>query len=163
MKDFDFNVYVIDPKHIKRSIGLVRGKNDKVDAKRIAIFIERNYHDFECWKPCSEAIRSLKILMSQRKSKIKQRKRIKQQMADLKDITFNSSTQKLIKINQKAIKELDRHIHEIETLIRAEINRTRFYNNSSKGSRPYRAYTMLPLGWSPLKPKPSNVWPIQES
>tara|TARA_B100002003_G_C14020845_1_gene492287 strand:+ start:424 stop:555 length:132 start_codon:yes stop_codon:yes gene_type:complete len=43
MKDFDFNVYVIDPKHIKRSIGLVRGKNDKVDAKRIAIFIERNY------------------------------------------------------------------------------------------------------------------------
>ncbi len=27
MKDFDFNVYVIDPKHIKRSIGLVRGKN----------------------------------------------------------------------------------------------------------------------------------------
>ena len=42
-------------------------------------------------------------------------------MADLKDIVFNGSTRKLIKINQKAIKELDRHIHEIETLIRAEI------------------------------------------
>ncbi|MCC4231051.1 transposase, partial [Zunongwangia profunda] len=114
-------VYVIDPKHIKRSIGLVRGKNDKVDAKRIAIFIERNHQDFECWEPCSEAIRSLKILMGQRRSKIKQRKGIKQQMADLKDIVFNGSTRKLIKINQKAIKELDRHIHEIETLIRAEI------------------------------------------
>ena len=121
LKDFDFNVYVIDPKHIKRSIGLVRGKNDKVDAKRIAIFIERNHQDFECWEPCSEAIRSLKILMGQRRSKIKQRKGIKQQMADLKDIVFNGSTRKLIKINQKAIKELDRHIHEIETLIRAEI------------------------------------------
>ena len=59
--------------------------------------------------------------MSQRKSKIKQCKGIKQQMADLKDIVFNGSTRKLIKINQKAIKELDRHIHEIETLIRAEI------------------------------------------
>ena len=100
LKDFDFNVYVIDPKHIKRSIGLVRGKNDKVDAKRIAIFIERNHQDFECWEPCSEAIRSLKILMGQRRSKIKQRKGIKQQMADLKDIVFNGSTRKLIKINQ---------------------------------------------------------------
>src|SRR5690606_40417184 len=71
LESFDFNVYVVDPKHIKRSIGLVRGKNDKVDANRIAVFIERNHQDFECWKPCSEAIKSLKILMSQRKSKIR--------------------------------------------------------------------------------------------
>lgn len=121
LESFDFNVYVLDPKHIKRSIGLVRGKNDKVDAKRIAFFIERNHQDFECWEPCSEAVKSLKILMGQRKSKIKQRKGIKQQMTDLRDIAFNSSTRKLIKINQKAINELDRHIKEIETLIRAEI------------------------------------------
>lgn len=121
LEKFDFKTYVIDPKHIKRSIGLVRGKNDKVDAKRIAIFIERNHQDFECWEPCSEAIKSLKLLMGQRKAKIKQRKGIKQQMGDLKDIAFNGSTRKLIKINQKAIKELDEHIKEIETLIRAEI------------------------------------------
>ncbi|MGO1584697.1 IS110 family transposase [Mesonia sp.] len=56
LEKFDFKTYVIDPKHIKRSIGLVRGKNDKVDAKRIAVFIERNHQDFEGWKPASEAI-----------------------------------------------------------------------------------------------------------
>lgn len=121
LKDFDFNVYVIDAKHIKRSIGLARGKNDKVDAKRIAVFIERNHQDFACWKPSSEAIKSLKILLSQRRSKMKQRKGLLQQIADLKHIAFNESTRKLIRINQKAIKEIDKHIKEIETLIRTEI------------------------------------------
>lgn len=61
LPNFNFTVYVIDPKHIKRSIGLVRGKNDKVDAKRIATF-ERNNEDLDPWEPLSESIYSLKVL-----------------------------------------------------------------------------------------------------
>lgn len=121
LENFSFNVYVVDPKHIKRSIGLVRGKNDKVDAKRIAVFIKRNHQDFKCWEPSSKVIKALKILMSQRSSKVKQRKALLQQIADLKHIAFNKSTKKLIKINQKSIKQLDQNIKEIEALIRAEI------------------------------------------
>ena len=63
LEGFTFNVYVIDPKHIKRSIGLVRGKNDKVDAERIAVFIERNHQDFECWQPASASVKTIKILL----------------------------------------------------------------------------------------------------
>lgn len=121
LKGFHFKIYVVDPKHIKRSIGLVRGKNDKVDAKRIAVFIKRNYQDLECWQPVSESVKALKILLSQRRSKIKQRKSLKQQLSGLKTVAFNKSTKKLIEINDKNVKELDVHIREIETLIREEI------------------------------------------
>lgn len=121
LKGVDFKTYVVDPKHIKRSIGLVRGKNDKVDAKRIAVFIERNYQDFECWQPVSESVKALKILLSQRRSKIKQRRGLKQQLSDLKNIAFNKSTKRLIKISEKGIKEINGHIREIETLIKEEI------------------------------------------
>ncbi|MCX2680033.1 IS110 family transposase [Galbibacter sp. EGI 63066] len=122
LEGFGFKAYVIDPKHIKRSIGLVRGKNDKVDAKRIAVFIERNHHDLDCWQPISKTVKSLKILLAQRRFKVKQRKALKQQIADLKAVAFNKSTQKLIKINLKNIKEINKHVTEIEALIREEVN-----------------------------------------
>ncbi|MGI8893486.1 MAG: IS110 family transposase [Bacteroidia bacterium] len=33
--NFNFKVYVIPPLHLKKSLGLIRGKNDKIDGKRI--------------------------------------------------------------------------------------------------------------------------------
>src|SRR5690606_13503069 len=35
LESYSFRVYVIPPLHLKRSIGLTRGKNDKIDALRI--------------------------------------------------------------------------------------------------------------------------------
>ena len=40
--DMECKFYVVNPLHIKRSLGLVRGKNDKIDAIRIAKFIQKN-------------------------------------------------------------------------------------------------------------------------
>lgn len=122
LAEFDFNTYVLDPKHIKRSIGIARGKNDKVDAKRIATFIERNHQDFDCWEPTSETIKSIKILLSQRRFKVKQKKALAQQMADLKAVKFNKATEELLKINKQNIKEINKHLTKIERLIRQEIN-----------------------------------------
>ncbi|NOJ76754.1 IS110 family transposase, partial [Empedobacter stercoris] len=34
--NYSFTVYVINPLHLKKSMGLVRGKNDKIDSERIA-------------------------------------------------------------------------------------------------------------------------------
>ncbi|KFC19400.1 hypothetical protein IO90_08875 [Chryseobacterium sp. FH1] len=39
LEDFQGTVFVINPLHLSKSLGLQRGKNDKVDAKRIAEFI----------------------------------------------------------------------------------------------------------------------------
>lgn len=66
-----FLVFVINPLHLKKSLGLVRGKNDKVDAERIAWFTDRNRDGLPSWKPYSQAMKKIKVLFSERNSKIK--------------------------------------------------------------------------------------------
>ena len=45
------HVYMVPALHIKRSMGMVRGKNDQVDAQRIALFLARNHSELDRWKP----------------------------------------------------------------------------------------------------------------
>lgn len=48
---------------IIRSLGVQRGKNDKLDAKRIALFAQRNVADFIPYKPQRAVICSIKTLL----------------------------------------------------------------------------------------------------
>ncbi|MBZ9731699.1 IS110 family transposase [Salegentibacter sp. JZCK2] len=118
---YSFNVYVVDPKHIKRSIGLVRGKNDKVDARRIATFIERNKQDFQPWEPLSDSIYSLKILLAERRAEVARIRSLKQRIDGLKQQKSVSSAQTLISRNKKEIQRTQQRVKEIEKLIREEI------------------------------------------
>jgi len=149
LKDFHFKVYVIDPKHIKRSIGLARGKNDRVDAKRIATFIERNHRDFDCWKPLGDNLRDIKILLAQRRHMVRTRSAVKQQNAELKAIRATVTLKNVIKMNLQQIKEIDGHIAKIESLIKNRIARdTELKENMDRimsvpGIGPITAWTLL--------------------
>jgi transposase len=48
--------------HIKQSSGLMRGKNDKIDSYRIALFAYRNRDCARLWQPKREVIKRLKTL-----------------------------------------------------------------------------------------------------
>ncbi len=87
LEQFTFSVYVLNPLHLKKSMGLMRGKNDKIDAERIAHFIERNAQDCELWQPSSEAMKKLKVLLTERKSKVKLKTSLLQQKKNYKSIT----------------------------------------------------------------------------
>ena len=50
--------------HIKQSSGLMRGKNDKIDSYRIALFAYRNRESVKLWQPKREVIKRLKSLSS---------------------------------------------------------------------------------------------------
>src|SRR5690606_3616313 len=67
----DFKVYVINPLHLKNSIGLTRGKNDTVDAQRICAFIEKNYRECPPWQPASPRIQKLKVLLAERNARFR--------------------------------------------------------------------------------------------
>lgn len=132
LAQFNFIVYVIDPKHIKRSIGLVRGKNDKVDAKRIATFIERNNQDFDPWEPLSESIYSLKVLLAERKAEVNRIRSLKQRIDGLNQQKSVSSVQKLISRNRREIQRTQRRVKDIEKLIREEIAKDPALNKEVK-------------------------------
>jgi len=58
---------------IKRSLGIVRGKDDKVDSRAIARYGYRLRDEIETTTLPSEKLRSLKTLLSLRESRVKQR------------------------------------------------------------------------------------------
>ena len=113
---FSFTVYVINPLHLKRSMGLVRGKNDKIDSERIAQFLLKNYMDLQLWKPNSKVIEKIKLLNAERKHRVKIRAGL---LAQTQDDQFLKLTmdKAVFRLNTKLIDVLTKQINEIEDRI----------------------------------------------
>lgn len=60
--DIQLSYYVIPPLHLKKSLGLSRGKNDKVDSFRIAAFLEINLRHLQVYKPPRAVVKKLQLL-----------------------------------------------------------------------------------------------------
>lgn len=99
---------------IKKSIGITRGKNDKVDAQRIAIYA---YEKRESIKPTvlpGEKIEELKSLLSLREKLIRHRTAYKNGLTDLNDC-FREGENDLIKeVQLQMIDTLNEQIEKIE-------------------------------------------------
>ncbi len=117
LERFSFLVYVINPIHIKKSLGLVRGKNDRVDAERITLFIEKNHMDLPQWKPNTESMKQLKVLQTERKYRVKIKSGLIRQRADYKLMNTNGMDKELLKLNESLIRNIDAQISKIEAKI----------------------------------------------
>jgi len=117
LENFDFKVYVINPLHLSKSLGLVRGKNDKIDAHRIALFIEKNEHETRPWKPTSKSIKKLKILITERTSRIKIKRIFLKQQHDYKLMKTIGLDKELLKLNKQMIQKIEAQIVILEKKI----------------------------------------------
>ncbi|UPZ13496.1 IS110 family transposase [Flavobacterium humidisoli] len=122
LEKFNFRVYVISALHIKKSIGLVRGKNDKIDALRICNFIEKNYQENREWKPSSRSIKKIKILLTERALRIKIKKQLMAQQHDYKLMKGIGLDKELKSLNVKLIKSVEEQIKAIENDIEKVIH-----------------------------------------
>lgn len=113
-----FKAFVVHPYHLKKSIGLARGKNDKVDADRIVSFVAKNHEELIPWEPCSQRISQLKVLFAERKAAVKSCTRLKQKRIDCGYLTDKKLRDRLLRINQKNLKYAQEHVKEIEKMIR---------------------------------------------
>src|SRR5882757_8919461 len=120
LSDFKGHMFVIPPLHLKKSLGLTRGKNDKIDAVRIAQFVEKNHQDLKRWQPMPQAIKELKILLSERNLRIKQKKQLSSQQATY-ELLKSGLTKGLQLLNLKMVKVLVDQIRELEKKIQALI------------------------------------------
>jgi transposase len=67
---------------IKQSMGMTRGKNDKIDAERIARYALKNRLELKFWKPEREVIQKLKFLLSYRERLVKIRVQLQAPLED---------------------------------------------------------------------------------
>ena len=62
--------------HIRKTLGVVRGKNDKVDSSRIAMYAYINRHKIKFWNPPRKLIERIAALLSQRSRMNKAKKQL---------------------------------------------------------------------------------------
>lgn len=132
LENFNFKVYVVSPLHIKKSIGLVRGKNDKIDSLRICNFIEKNYQETKEWKPSPCSIKKIKILLTERALRIKIKKQLIVQQHDYKLMKSIGLDRQLQALNIKLIKNIEAQIKIIENYIEEAIFNDNQLNQQQK-------------------------------
>ena len=104
---------------IKKSMGIVRGKTDKIDAFRIAQFGEEKYKQLEPAKPINKSIVALKNLLTFRKGLVRNLATYKGSTKERKHMYEISNADIIIKSSNKLIKQLEA---EIEVLNEAILN-----------------------------------------
>ncbi|MBQ4819035.1 IS110 family transposase [Aquimarina sp. MMG016] len=101
---------------IMRSLGIQRGKNDKIDAIRIAKYVAKNYLELELYQPVPEILDQIKTLITIRERLVKSRADLTKYPNELEHFAPNLS--KLAKKNiKKSVKTFTEEIKRIEEQI----------------------------------------------
>ena len=117
LKDLDHQVYVISPLHLKKSMGLVRGKTDKIDAIRIAAFVSKDHTNLPRWKPSSPTVQKLKILLTERNARVKSKRQLLRHQYDYAKMKHLGLDKPLQKLNKQQLSMLDEQLRIIEKQI----------------------------------------------
>lgn len=128
----EITTHVIPPLHLKKSMGLVRGKNDKIDAIRIARFTQKHHDELDTWEAPREQIKTLKVLLTERNYRIKTKRQLLNMKHDytlMKTIGLDKS---LMKMNKQLIAEIDSQIKRLELQIESLIQTDEQLNKQAK-------------------------------
>lgn len=108
------SVWVENPMQIKKSLGLQRGKNDKIDAKRIAQYAMRSIDRVKLWQPPRAVVDKLKHLSALRERLVETKKRLQTPIDELFKIGNESIAKVLEKSMKKTINGLDTDLKALE-------------------------------------------------
>jgi len=99
---------------IKRSLGLVRGKDDKIDSKRIALYAYEKRETLIPTKLPGQKIDQIKSLLTLRAKLIKHRTSYKNGLSDLKDCYQEGETKFIREVQKNLIEQISQQIENIE-------------------------------------------------
>lgn len=118
LQQFNLIISVEMSYHIKLSLGLQRGKSDKIDAKRIASFAYKNRDEIKRWEPIDKEIEELKNLVAQRERVIQAKKQLTVPVRELEEEGCKAEAKQLMKLQSVAINGLEKTLEKIEASIR---------------------------------------------
>ncbi|MBL0744419.1 IS110 family transposase [Chryseolinea lacunae] len=104
---------------IKQSQGLVRGKTDKIDAQRIALYAYKNRESLKFWTPQRLIIQKLKALLVTRERLVKVKTELQGPIKECEEFIEESLYKAIAKSCQSSIKSLKNDIQKIEKTIDA--------------------------------------------
>ena len=131
-KDASADVWVENAIQIKRSSGMIRGKQDKIDAQRIALYAYRNEDVVRLWKPTSEVLDQIRNLASLRDRMVQTQKKLQTPIDELEAIGEKKMAELLAKSISKSLKAIDSDIKQIELKIMALMKKDESLNHLFK-------------------------------
>jgi transposase len=103
--------------HIKQSQGLIRGKNDTVDARRIAVYAFKNKEGLILWKPQRDCIQKLKALLVTRDRLIMTKVQLEVPTQEATEFIDPSIRKEMIKHSQRSLSAIQKDIAQIDSAI----------------------------------------------
>jgi transposase len=114
----DAHVWMESGTQIKKSMGIQRGKNDKVDALRIASYAFKNQEDTRLWKPANPTITQIKHLTALRDRLIKSQKQLSVPVEEFRQVGDTKMAKLLAKSMKTTMDALQKDIHAIDQQIK---------------------------------------------
>ena len=107
---------------IKRATALDRGKNDKVDSKRIAVYATKNLDRLRLWKPMPATLQKIKHLAALRERLVETKKKLITPIKEFADIGNNEMAKLLNKTIKNSLTAIDKDLKNTEAKIMEIIN-----------------------------------------
>ncbi|MGE5395351.1 MAG: IS110 family transposase [Candidatus Saccharibacteria bacterium] len=126
-----YHVWLEMPVQIIRSLGLQRGKNDRIDAVRIARYALMKRESAVLWQPPKEVLVQINDLLTLRERLIGSHKSLQQPIKELRDAGFHDSAKLIESKCSSSLRALEKEIAQIEKdldqLINKDSNLKRLY------------------------------------
>ncbi|WNI34710.1 IS110 family transposase [Chryseobacterium sp. SG20098] len=133
LKKLKTNIWVESALQIKQSQGMMRGKNDKVDSGRIAMYAYRYQENYIPWNPPREVIIQIKQLLAIRSRVVEAIKQLSTPIGKDAEIFFAKGDLKLSrKCCDCSIKAMKKDVKAIEKQIKDLIQSDTYLNNLLK-------------------------------
>lgn len=113
----NIDVWVEHAMNIKKATAMARGKNDKVDSKRIAIYCSKNIDAIRLWKPVDATLEKIKNLAALRERLVETQKRLVTPINEFEDIGNIEMAKLLRRTIRKSISAIEADLKAIEAKI----------------------------------------------
>ncbi|MEO7446429.1 MAG: IS110 family transposase [Ferruginibacter sp.] len=115
--DNNIAIHIGNAAHIKKSFGIARGKNDKIDSQRLCSYAYKNDEELKATVALNPEFFKLKDLMTSRVRLQSQLNANKVYLKELKNINDNGTQKMMEKTHKMAIAGLEKSISAIEEQI----------------------------------------------
>jgi transposase len=109
------DTWVEHPIQIKKGSGLTRGKSDKVDSQRIAIYASKNLERVKLWKPMNATLQKIRNLATLRDRLVETKKRLITPIKEFEEIGDVAMAKFLNKSIKSSLSSIDKDLKNIET------------------------------------------------
>lgn len=111
------NIWLESAIKIKRSMGLVRGKSDKIDAGRIAQYAYEKREHCTLWKPKREVVQKLAYLTTVRRGLVETQKQFNTQFGESKAFIAKGIISQAQKLCERTLNSLKADLAKVEKAI----------------------------------------------